>query len=65
MQQELEELKKKAALKLWKEDIQKLFEKELGKLSRMNPAAGEYSVQIGYLDTLLDLPWNVYTGRQL
>lgn len=61
VQQELEELKKRAALKLWSEDIQKLFDKELAKLSRMNPAAGEYSVQIGYLDTLLDLPWNVYT----
>ncbi len=61
VQQEIEELKKRATQKLWKEDIQKLFEKELGKLSRMNPAAGEYSVQIGYLDTLLDLPWNLYT----
>ncbi|HWR99940.1 MAG TPA: LON peptidase substrate-binding domain-containing protein, partial [Prolixibacteraceae bacterium] len=61
VQQEVEELKKRAALKLWSEDIQKLFEKELGKLSRMNPAAGEYSVQLGYLDTLLDLPWNQYT----
>ena len=27
----------------------------------MNPAAGEYSVQSGYLETLLDLPWNVYS----
>ncbi len=61
VQQELEELKKRAKLKLWNEETQKIFDKELGKLSRMNPAAGEYSVQIGYLDTLLDLPWNEYT----
>ncbi len=61
VQQELEELKNRAKLKKWSADIQKLFDKELGKLSRMNPAAGEYSVQIGYLDTLLDLPWNEYT----
>ncbi|MEI7421271.1 MAG: endopeptidase La [Prolixibacteraceae bacterium] len=61
VQQEVEELKKRAKQKLWSEDIQKLFDKELNKLSRMNPAAGEYSVQIGYLDTLLDLPWNEYT----
>lgn len=61
VQQEVEELKKRAKLKLWSEDIQKLFDKELNKLSRMNPAAGEYSVQIGYLDTLLDLPWNEYS----
>jgi ATP-dependent Lon protease len=61
VQQEVEELKKRAALKKWNDEIHKLFEKELGKLSRMNPAAGEYSVQIGYLDTILDLPWNEYT----
>ncbi len=61
VQQEVEELKKKALLKKWNPEVQKLFEKEVGKLSRMNPAAGEYSVQIGYLDTLLDLPWNEYT----
>jgi ATP-dependent Lon protease len=61
VQQEVEELKKRALNKKWKIEIQKLFDKELGKLSRMNPAAGEYSVQIGYLDTLLDLPWSEYT----
>lgn len=61
VQQEIEELKKRSTLKKWNDEIQKLFDKELGKLSRMNPAAGEYSVQIGYLDTILDLPWNEYT----
>ncbi len=61
VQQEIEDLKKRATLKKWSDEISKLFEKELGKLSRMNPAAGEYSVQIGYLDTILDLPWNEYT----
>ena len=61
VQQEVEELKKRAVNKKWNTEIQKLFDKELGKLSRMNPAAGEYSVQIGYLDTLLDLPWSEYT----
>jgi ATP-dependent Lon protease len=61
VQQELEELKKRALTKKWNAEIQKLFDKELSKLSRMNPAAGEYSVQLGYLDTLLDLPWNEYT----
>ncbi len=61
VQQEVEELKKRALNKKWNIEIQKLFDKELGKLSRMNPAAGEYSVQIGYLDTLLDLPWREYT----
>jgi ATP-dependent Lon protease len=35
--------------------------KELEKLQRMNPAAAEYSVVMNYIDTVLDLPWGVYT----
>ena len=27
----------------------------------MNPAAAEYSVQLNYLELLVDLPWNEYT----
>jgi ATP-dependent Lon protease len=59
--QEVEELREKAADKKWDEETAKVFDKELSKLSRMNPAAGEYSVQINYLQTLVDLPWGEYT----
>ena len=38
-----------------------MFEKEVNKLHRLNPATGEYSVQVNYLQTLLDLPWNEFT----
>src|SRR6202000_1695754 len=31
------------------------------KLARINPAAADYSVQINYLELLLDLPWNEFT----
>ena len=60
-EQEIAELKRRSLEKNWAPNIQLLFEKELSKLIRMNPAAGEYSVQSGYLETLLDLPWNVYS----
>jgi ATP-dependent Lon protease len=60
-EQEIAELKRRSLEKNWAPNIQLLFEKELAKLIRMNPAAGEYSVQSGYLETLLDLPWNVYS----
>ena len=60
-EQEIDELKKRSLDKKWSAEVQTVFEKELSKLSRMNPAAGEYSVQAGYLDTLLDLPWNIYS----
>jgi ATP-dependent Lon protease len=61
IEQEAEELKKRGEEKKWSAEMHAIFEKELSKLSRMNPAAGEYSVQVGYLETLLDLPWNIYS----
>ena len=33
--------------------------------SRLNPAAAEYSVQVNYIQTLLDLPWGFYTQDNL
>lgn len=61
IEQEAEELRKRGAEMKWSAEMHAIFDKELSKLSRMNPAAGEYSVQVGYLETLLDLPWNTYT----
>jgi ATP-dependent Lon protease len=45
--------------------VKKTFVKELDKLHRLNPAAAEYSVQVNYIQTLLDLPWNFYTPDNL
>ena len=47
------------------EETGKTFEKELDKLHRLNPAAAEYSVQVNYIQTLLDLPWGEYTKDNL
>ncbi len=60
-EQEIADLKKRSLLKRWGTNVQAIFDKELSKLIRMNPAAGEYSVQAGYLESLLDLPWNFYS----
>ncbi|MFO7828473.1 MAG: endopeptidase La [Bacteroidales bacterium] len=59
--QEIEELKKRAKKKKWNKEVAEIFNKELGKMHRLNPATGEYSVQLNYLQTLLDLPWNEFT----
>ncbi len=64
-EKEIEEYKKKAETKNWNEDVKKVFTKELDKLHRLNPAAAEYSVQVNYIQTLLDLPWNFYTQDNL
>ncbi len=65
VEKEIEEYQKKADTKKWTEEVKKIFEKELDKLHRLNPAAAEYSVQVNYIQTLLDLPWGEYTQDNL
>jgi len=59
--QDVIELEQKAKDKKWTEEVGETFKKELKKLQRLNPAAAEYSVQLNYLQELLDLPWNELT----
>jgi len=59
--QDVIELEEKAQDKKWSDEVSAIFEKELKKLQRLNPAAAEYSVQLNYLQELLDLPWSEYT----
>ena len=59
--EEVGDLQSKAEHKKWSDEVKALFEKELKKFKRLNPASPEYSVQLNYLHTLLDLPWNEYT----
>ena len=61
VEEEIAELRKKAKGKKWSEEVAKSFNKELDKLQRMNPSAAEYSVQLNYLDLLVELPWNEFT----
>lgn len=61
IEQEIDEFRKKAKKKKWSKSIKAAFDKEIEKLQRLNPAAGEYSVQVNYIQTMLDLPWNEYT----
>jgi ATP-dependent Lon protease len=58
---EVENLRERSAKKKWGEEIGTHFARELEKLVRMNPAAADYSIQINYLELLLDLPWNEFT----
>ncbi|MBP6459166.1 MAG: endopeptidase La [Crocinitomicaceae bacterium] len=64
-EQEVEELQRRASSKLWDEKIEKIFFKELNKLQRMNPQGAEYTVQLNYLDMLLELPWGEYSVDNL
>lgn len=59
------ELLEKAKNKKWSEDIAKIFQKELDKLDTLNPQSPDYSVQVNYLQTIVNLPWNEYTKDDL
>jgi len=59
--QEVQEFRQKGKKKKWSTEVAVAFEKELDKLLRLNPATGEYSVQVNYIQTLIELPWNEYT----
>lgn len=59
--QELNDLRSKAAEKEWPQKVGEIFEKEMRKLERLHPQSPDYSVQYSYLETFLELPWNEYT----
>ena len=61
-EEEIEEMKARALKKKWNKKIEKHFNKEIGKLQRMNPQVAEYSIQRNYLDLFLDLPWNSFSN---
>jgi ATP-dependent Lon protease len=65
LEKEIEEYRIKGETKKWSAEVKSTFEKELEKLSRLNPAAAEYSVQVNYVQTLLDLPWGFFTEDNL
>lgn len=58
---EIEDLKARAKFKKWDTKTAEHFNKEVSKLTRMNPAAPDYSIQLNYLELLLELPWDEFT----
>ena len=58
---EIEELRKKGKEKLWSEAVAEIYEKELRKAERLNPQSPDFSIQMQYLRTILELPWGVFS----
>lgn len=58
---EISEMKERARLKKWSKTVEEVFNKEMDRLNRINPAAAEYSVTMNYLELLLELPWEEHT----
>ena len=62
---EKQELIRKAASKHWSIEIERIFYKEADKLDNLNPQSPDFNVQLNYLQTLVNLPWNEYTEDDL
>ncbi len=62
---DIEKLREEAKKKNWPAEVGEAFEKEVQKIERLNPAVAEYSVQMTYLNLLLELPWNDTTKDNL
>ena len=61
-EQEISSFREKAKTKKWDVKTAEVFQKELAKLERTHPHAPDYSVQLNYVETLVNLPWNDYTN---
>lgn len=60
-EQEINAFKEKASKKKWNDKVKDIYEKEVKKLERMHPNAPDYSVQLSYIETIVNLPWNEFT----
>lgn len=64
-EQEIEEMRKKANFVKWSKEVRDAFLKEVDKLERTHPQSPDYSVQLNYLQTMLSLPWGIYSTDNL
>ncbi len=62
---DVDKMRETAKKKNWPREVAETFEKELQKIERLSPSVAEYSVQMNYLQLLLELPWNTLTSDNL
>ena len=60
-EQTVKELRERAQEKKWSEAVATQFEKELKRLEHMHMYSPDYSTQLDYLNTMLELPWGIYS----
>jgi len=60
-EQDVADFRERANEKKWNDATAKIFDKEMKKLERMSQHSPDYSTQLNYIETMLDLPWNEFT----
>lgn len=60
-QEDIARLQKEANEKNWSKEVREYFLKEVTKLGRINIQSPDYNVQLTYLQTIIQLPWNEFT----
>ena len=55
--EEMEKMRRKADEKKWSKEVRAVFDKEMNRLQKFNPTSPDYSIQLTYLQFMLDLPW--------
>jgi ATP-dependent Lon protease len=60
-EQDVADFRERANEMKWNEGTAKIFDKEMKKLERMSQHSPDYSTQLNYIETMLDLPWNEFT----
>ena len=60
-EQDVADFRERGSEKKWNDSTAKIFDKEMKKLERMSQHSPDYSTQLNYIETMLDLPWNEFT----
>jgi ATP-dependent Lon protease len=65
LEQEMDELKRRADKKSMSKTAREVFDKEWNRLQRLHPNSPEYAVAMNYLDWMLELPWYDFRKEEI
>ncbi len=63
--EEFEKMRRRADEKKWSKEVRAIFDKEMARLEKFNPSSPDYSIQLGYIQFMLDLPWGELSDDNL
>ena len=63
--EEMEKMRRRADEKKWSKEVRAIFDKEMNRLEKFNPTSPDYSIQLTFLQFMLDLPWGELSDDNL